>query len=102
MLITMPRKAQRFINYLQANGGKEVITFIDENGNPNLEEARIYAEKLKLVHNKYVNELISIVQSYNKVTISVIPWQVKNIDRINPTRKEIHELWSRNPSTCHP
>jgi hypothetical protein len=73
MIATVPRMAQRLINYLKANGGTETITFTDSANKPDLEAARVYAEKMRLVHNKYVNELISIVQSYNKVTISVKP-----------------------------
>ena len=73
MIASVPRMAQRLINYLKASGGTESITFTDANDKPDMEAARIYAEKMRLVHNKYVNELISITQSYNRVTISVIP-----------------------------
>jgi hypothetical protein len=72
-IATVPRMAQRLINYLQANGGAESTTFLDDNNKPDLEAARRYAEKLRLIHSKYNDDLISIVQSYNKVTISVKP-----------------------------
>ena len=70
--LTIPRAAERLISYLEANGGSEVSTFVDENGNPDLEGARVFAEKLRLVHKKYLDSLISIEQSYNKVTIKVM------------------------------
>jgi hypothetical protein len=71
-IATVPRMAQRLIDYLKANGGTETVTFTDENDKPDMEAARMYAEKLRLVHKRYINELIYINQSYNKVTISVI------------------------------
>lgn len=69
---TIPRQAERLINYLNTNGGSESTAFEDEKGKPDLEAARIFAEKLRLTHKKYLDELITIVQQYNKVTISVM------------------------------
>ena len=73
MLATMPRQAVRLINYLKAYGGSESTTFVDDNGKPDLEAAREFAEKLRDTHKKYLNELITINQSYNRVTISIVP-----------------------------
>jgi len=70
--LTIPRAAERLISYLEANGGSEVSTFVDDKNNPDLEGARVFAEKLRLVHKKYAETLISIEQSYNKVTIKVM------------------------------
>jgi hypothetical protein len=70
--LTIPRAAERLISYLKANGGSEVSTFVDDKNNPDLEGARVFAEKLRLVHKKYLDSLISIEQSYNKVTIKVM------------------------------
>lgn len=72
MTATIPRSAERFIEYLNQYGGSETTTFTDNEDKPDIEKARVFAEKLRLTHKKYVNELISIEQKYNKVTISVI------------------------------
>lgn len=69
---TIPRPAERLINYLKANGGSETTTFEDEKGTPNLEGARMFAEKLRLTHKKYLDTLISIEQKYNRVVITVL------------------------------
>ncbi len=63
---TIPLSARLLINYLKANGGQEVSTF-DE-----ISEARSYAESLREIHRDYLNSLISVEQSYNKVTTKVL------------------------------
>lgn len=70
--LTIPRAAERLISYLKANGGVESTCFTDDNGKPDLEKARVFAEKMRLVHKKYLDSLISIEQSYNRVTIKVM------------------------------
>ena len=72
MIATIPRSAKRFIEYLNQYGGSETTTFTDNEDKPDIEKARVFAEKLRLTHKKYVNELISIEQKYNKVTITVM------------------------------
>jgi hypothetical protein len=72
-LATSPRQAERLINYLNANGGSESTVFVNDDGSPNIGEARVFAEKLRLIHKKYSEDLIKIVQEYNKVTITVTP-----------------------------
>jgi argininosuccinate synthase len=67
---TIPKAAERLIKYLEANGGKEVTTFENNLGQPDMEAARMFAEKLRAIHKKYI-DLIKIDQQYNKVTISV-------------------------------
>lgn len=69
---TIPRTAERLINYLNANGGFETTTFEDDKGQPDLEKARVFAEKLRLTHKKYLDSLISIEQKYNRVVIKVL------------------------------
>lgn len=70
--LTIPRAAERLISYLEANGGSEVSTFLDNKNVPDLEGARVFAEKMRIVHKKYLDSLISIEQSYNRVTIKVM------------------------------
>jgi hypothetical protein len=70
---TIPRQAERLISYLNANGGSESTAFEDDKGQPNLEAARVFAEKLRLVHKKYLDVLISIEQKYNRVILTVLP-----------------------------
>jgi hypothetical protein len=70
---TIPRQAERLINYLKANNGTESTVFEDDKGQPDLEAARVFAEKLRFTHKRYLDELITIVQQYNKVTITVKP-----------------------------
>ena len=72
MIATIPRQAERLIEYLNLYGGSESSIFTDEKDQPDLEKARIFAEKLRLTHKKYLNELITIEQKCNKVTISVM------------------------------
>ena len=69
--LTIPRAAERLISYLEANGGSEVSTFLDDKNVPDLEGARVFAEKMRIVHKKYLDSLIIIEQSYNRVTIKV-------------------------------
>lgn len=64
---TIPVSATRFINYLKANGGKEIQEFAE------ISEARSFAEKLREIHKDYLDSLISVEQSYNKVTVTVLP-----------------------------
>jgi hypothetical protein len=71
MIATIPRSAERLIEYLNLYGGSETTTFTDSEDKPDLEKARVFAEKLRLTHKKYLNELITIEQKYNKVTITV-------------------------------
>ncbi len=70
---TIPRQAERLMNYLKANGGKESTCFEDESGKPDIEAARVFAEKLRLTHKKYLDVLISIEQKYNRVVLTVLP-----------------------------
>jgi len=72
MIATIPRQAERLIQYLNLYGGSETTTFTDSEDKPDLEKARVFAEKLRLTHKKYVDSLIKIEQKYNKVTISVM------------------------------
>lgn len=69
---TIPRQAERLINYLNANGGSESTAFEDEMGQPDLEAARVFAEKLRSTHKKYLDALISIEQKYNRVVLKVL------------------------------
>lgn len=73
IVATIPRKAERLMNYLRASGGSESTTFIDDDNKPDLFAARRFAERLRETHKDYVDKLITITQSYNRVTISVIP-----------------------------
>jgi hypothetical protein len=68
---TIPRQAERLINFLNTNGGIDSHIFNNLDGSPDVEAARVYAEKLRLVHKKYLNELITVEQKYNKVIIAV-------------------------------
>jgi hypothetical protein len=70
---TIPRKAEKLISYLKANGGMEMSEFLDKDNKPDLEAARSYAESLRKLHENYEGELIKIEQSYNKVRIILIP-----------------------------
>ena len=72
MIATIPRQAERLIAYLNLFGGSESSIFTDEKDQPDLEKARIFAEKLRLTHKKYLDTLIKIEQKCNKVTISVM------------------------------
>jgi hypothetical protein len=71
--ITIPKRAKKLISYLQSNDGIESSTFTDNNGNPDLSGARYYAERLRVIHKDYLDELITIEQSFNKVTIELVP-----------------------------
>lgn len=72
-IATIPRKAQKLINFLKANGGSEMSEFEDSNGKPDLEAAREYAEKLREIHKGYIDTLVTIEQTYHRVRITVIP-----------------------------
>jgi hypothetical protein len=69
---TIPRKAQKLINWLKTNNGTETSTFEDSNGNPDLESARIFAEKMRELHKDYVDTLITIEQTYHRVRITIV------------------------------
>ena len=64
---SIPVSATRFINYLKSCGGKEIQEFAE------MSEARSFAENLREIHKDYLDSLISVEQSYNKVTVTVLP-----------------------------
>jgi hypothetical protein len=70
---TIPRRAKRLLNYLQSNNGIEYNVFTDSLGNPDLSGARSFAEKFREIHKDYIGDLVEVEQSFNKVTITVIP-----------------------------
>jgi hypothetical protein len=72
MIATIPRQAERLIAYLNLYGGSESSIFTDDKDQPDLEKARVFAEKLRLTHKKYLDTLIKIEQKCNKVTITVM------------------------------
>ncbi len=69
--LTIPKAAKKLMSYLDSCGGSETSEFYDTNNNPDCDAAREYAEALRDIHTKYLDELVSIEQNYHKVTISL-------------------------------
>jgi hypothetical protein len=61
-------KAKRLIKFLNGRDGVDCQVF-EKDGKPDMEAARIYAEKLREIHKGYVGEVVTVEQSYHKVVI---------------------------------
>jgi hypothetical protein len=66
-------EVEELVSYLSKIGGKEVYTFTDDRCQPDLNQARKFAEKLRVVHKDLINELVTIEQSHNRVIFKLIP-----------------------------
>jgi hypothetical protein len=72
MTVVAPAETESLVAYLSEIGGKEIYIFTDENNQADLNQARKFAEKLRAVHKDYINELVTIEQSYNRVTFKLV------------------------------
>lgn len=72
MTVVAPIETEELIKYLSKNGGKEIFIFTDDDGQADLTQARKFAEKLRAVHKDYINELVLVEQSHNRVTFKLV------------------------------
>lgn len=61
-------KAEKLVEYLESNGGSDVFRFGD--GPVGIADARKFAEQMRANLNGVIE--VEIVQSYNRVTISLV------------------------------
>lgn len=72
-VLSVPKSASKLLKYLESCGGAEISVFNDDDGKPDLNAARKYAEGMREIHKGYLDSLVSVEQKYNKVIVKPIP-----------------------------
>jgi len=70
--MTGPLNVESLLAYLTTCGGSDTFTMWDAAGQPDLDGARRYAERLRALLGDRLDVVATVEQSFNRVTLSLL------------------------------